>query len=76
MVVNGRNGKKSKRCLEKNEKKTWDNKKKTNCADINNIVAPHKKNPFYLTQAVSEVETEGYNLPFAFSEKIHTFHLS
>ena len=65
----------SKRCLEKNEKKTCDKKKKTNCAGIN-IVAPLKKNPFYLTQAVSEVETESYNLRFAFSEKIHTFHLS
>ena len=54
---------KSKRCLEKNEKKTCDKKKKTNCAGINN--------PFYLTQAVSEVETESYNLRFAFSEKIH-----
>lgn len=74
--LRGEMERRSKRCLEKNEKKTCDKKKKTNCAGINNIVAPHKKNPFYLTQAVSEVETESYNLRFAFSEKIHTFHLS
>ena len=66
--LRGEMERRSKRCLEKNEKKTCDKKKKTNCAGINN--------PFYLTQAVSEVKTESYNLRFAFSEKIHTFHLS
>ena len=58
------------------KKKTCNKKKKSNCADINDIVAPRKKKPFYLTQAVSEVKTESYNLRFAFSDKIHTFHLS
>ena len=77
MVVQGRNGKKVKEVLGKEwKKKTCDKKKKTNCADINDTVAPHKKNQFYLTQAVSGVETESYNLRFVFSEKIHTFHLS